>query len=200
MTAGIYAAAQDNTVLDMADNLLPFARIAYEYPIAGYNVMIGGFIISGGDTVSSSEELSMKRESYGMDIQIDGEIAEREASLIMTKVFKNEVQFTGIGAQLDEDDTEDVYNDSFSVEGTYSITPEFIAKAAYMNFNDRFEYDKATKVNVKDLDYAINLGFDYGFNMTNTPVKLAVEYAWMEPTLSRVESYESFHTTITWPF
>jgi hypothetical protein len=200
VTAGIYAAAQDNRVLDMADNLLPFARIAYEYPIGDYNVMIGGFIISGGDTVSSTEELSMKKETYGMDIQIEGEIADREASLVMTKVFKNEVEFTGIGAQSDDDDTEDIYNDSFSVEGTYSVTPEFIAKLGYMNFNDRFAYDKVTKVNVKDLDYAINVGVDYGFTAVNTPMKLAVEYAWMEPTLSRVESYESFMATITLPF
>lgn len=200
VTAGIYAAAQDNRVLDMGDNLIPFARIAYEYPIGDYNMMVGGFIISGGDTVSATEELSMKRESYGMDIQIEGEIADKEASLIFTKVFKNKVEYTGIGAQSDDDDTEDIYNDSFSVEGTYSITPEFIGKLAYMNFNDRFEYDKATKVNVKDLDYAINVGVDYGFTAIETPMKLAVEYAWMEPSLSRVESYEAFMATLTLPF
>jgi len=200
VTAGIYAAAQDNRVMDMGDNLIPFARIAYEYPIAGYNVMIGGFILSGGDTVSDTEELSMKRDTYGMDMQIDGQIADREASLILTKVFKNEVQYTGIGAQSDDDDTEDIYNDSFSVEGTYSITPDIIAKAAYMDFNDRFEYDNATKINVKDLDYAINLGVDYGFIVTGTAMKLAIEYAWMEPSLSRVKEYESFMATLTLPF
>ena len=200
VTAGIYAAAQDNRVLDMTDNILPFARIAYEYPIGDYNVMIGGFIISGGDTVSPTDELSMKKETYGMDIQIEGEIADKEASLIFTKVFKNEVTFTGIDSQSDELDTEDIYNDSFSVEGTYSITPEFIGKLAYMNFNDRYEYDKSTKVNVKDLDYAINVGVDYGFTVTNTSMKLAVEYAWMEPSLSRVENYESFMATLTLPF
>ena len=200
ITAGFYAAAQDNRVLDMGDNLIPFARIAYEYPIGDYNVMIGGFILSGGDTVSSTEALSMKRETYGMDIQVEGEIADREASLVFTKVFKNEVTFTGIDSQSDELDTEDIYNDSFSVEGTYSITPEFIGKLAYMHFNDRYEYDNSTKINVKDLDYAINVGVDYGFTVTNMPMKLAVEYAWMEPSLSRVESYESFMATITLPF
>lgn len=200
VTAGIYAPAQDNRVLDMGDNLLPFARIAYEYPIGDYNVMIGGFIISGGDTVDPTQELSIKRNSYGMDIQVEGDIADREASLVFTNVFKNEVEFTGIGAQSDDDDTEDIYNDSFSVEGTYSITPEFIGKLAYMHFNDRFEYDKSTKVNVKDLDYAINVGVDYGFTAIETPMKLAVEYAWMEPSLSRVENYQAFMATVTLPF
>jgi hypothetical protein len=199
VTAGIYTPTQDNALMDMGDNILPFARIAYEYPIGDYNVMVGGFIISGGDTVSSTEALSIKRETYGMDVQIEGDIADREASLTMTNIFKNKVEFTGIGAQLDHD-TEDIYNESFSVEGTISVTPEFIAKLGYMTFNDLFEYSKATKVNVKDLDYAINIGLDYGFSVTNTPMKLAVEYAWMEPSLSRVESYEAFMATLTLPF
>ena len=200
VTAGIYAPAQDNVIIDMGDNLLPFARIAYEHPIGDYNVMIGAFIISGGDTVDTTQELSVKKESYGMDIQIEGEIADKEASLTFTNVFKNKVEYTGIGAQSDDDDTEDVYNDSFSVEGTYSVTPEFIAKLAYMHFNDRFEYDNATKINVKDIDYAINVGVDYGFIVTDMPMKLAVEYAWMEPSLSRVENYQSFMATLTLPF
>ena len=135
-----------------------------------------------------------------MDIQIEGEIGDKEASLIFTNVFKNKVEYTGIGAQSDDDDTEDVYNDSFSVEGTYSVTPEFIAKLAYMHFNDRFEYDNTTKINVKDIDYAINVGVDYGFIVTDMPMKLAVEYAWMEPSLSRVENYQSFMATLTLPF
>ena len=59
---------------------------------------------------------------------------------------------------------------------------------------------KATKVNVKDLDYAINIGVDYGFIVTDMAMKLAVEYAWMNPSLDRVENYESFMATLTLPF
>ena len=53
LTAGIYTPTQDNALMDMGDNILPFARIAYEHPIGDYNVMIGAFVISGGDTVDS---------------------------------------------------------------------------------------------------------------------------------------------------
>ena len=200
VTAGIYTPNQDNALMDMGDNILPFARIAYEYPIGDYNVMVGGFIISGGDTVSSTQSLSIKRETYGMDMQIEGKIADKEASLVLTKVFQNKVEYTGIGAHSEEDDTEDIYNNGFSVEGTYSITPEFIGKLGYLHFNDRFEYSGAKKINVKDLDYAINVGVDYGFSIKNTTFKLAVEYAWMEPTLDRVEEYQSFMATLTLPF
>lgn len=203
VTAGIYAPSQDNAFIDMSDNILPFARIAYEYPIGDYNVMLGAFIISGGDTVSETETLSMKRETYGFDLQIEGEIVDREASLTLTNILKNKVEFTGIGAQSDDDDTEDIYNEAFSVEGTISVTPEIIAKVGYMTFNDLFDYKyngfPGNKINVKDLDSAINVGVDYGFSVTGTPMKLAVEYAWMNPSLDRVEDYQSFMATITLP-
>lgn len=204
VTAGIYTPTQDNAFIDMADNILPFARIAYEYPIGDYNVMIGAFIISGGDNVSETETLSMKRETYGFDVQIEGDIADREASLTFTNILKNKIEFTGIGAQSDDDDTEDTDNEALSVEGTISITPEIIAKLGYMTFNDVFDYryngNPVRKINVKDLDYAINVGVDYGFSAVNMPMKLAIEYAWMDPSLDRVENYESFMATLTLPF
>ncbi len=200
VTAGIYSPAQDNAVIDMGDNILPFARIAYEHPIGDYNVMIGAFIISGGDNVSDVESLSVKREMYGMDLQIEGDIADREASLTLVNIFKNKVEFTGIGAQSDEDDTEDIYNEAFSVEGAISVTSSIVAKVGYMTFNDLFAYKNSDKDNVKDLDSAINLGVDYGFSVTGTPIKLAVEYAWMNPKLDKVKNYESFMATFTLPF
>lgn len=205
VTAGIYTPTQDNAFIDMSDNILPFARIAYEYPIGDYNVMLGAFIISGGDNVSPTETLSMKRETYGIDLQIEGDIADREASLTLTNILKNKVEFTGLGSQSDDDDTEDSYNRALSVEGTVSVTPEIIAKVGYMVFDDQFDYryninTADDKIDVKDLDSAINIGLDYGFTVTDTPIKLAVEYAWMNPTLDRVKNYESFMATLTLPF
>jgi len=85
-----------------------------------------------------------------------------------------------------------------------SITDSIVAKAAYMTFNDVFDYryngNPQGKINVKDLDYAINLGLDYGFNLINKDMKLAIEYAWMNPSLDRVENYQSFMATLTLPF
>ena len=207
VTAGIYTPVQDNALMDMADNLLPFARVAYEYPMGDYNVMIGAFIVSGGDTVENNQELSIKRDTYGVDLQIEGDIADKEASLTSTYVSKNEVEYTGIGAQS-TDDVKDIYNSSFSIEGAISVTDAFVAKLGYMTFNDRNEYrtdggkgpGKTTKINVKDIDSAINAGVDYGFIVTNVAMKLAVEYAWMNASLDRVENYESFMATLTLPF
>ena len=210
VTVGMYTPAQDNANagIQMSDNILPFARIAYEYPIGGYNVILGGFAIVGGDHVSDTDNIEVKRETYGMDLQIEGDIADKEATLTLTNVFKNKVEYTGMGAQL-TDDVEDIDNESFSIEGAISVTPEIVAKVAYMTFDDHYVYegrglsgdgDNELKNDVKDLDYAINVGVDYGFTVTNIPMKLAVEYAWMDPYLDRVENYESFMATLTLPF
>lgn len=207
-TAGIYTPGQDNVLFEMSDNILPFARIAYEHPVGDYNVMLGAFIISGGDTGLATDTLSIKRETYGVDMQIEGHIADKEASLTMTNVFKNKVEFTGVGAQL-FDHAEDIDNEAFSVEGTLSITPSVVAKVGYMTYDDNYIYDglglgndgdNELKNDAKDLDYAINVGIDYGFTASNMPMKLAVEYAWMKPYLDRVENYESFMATVTLPF
>lgn len=198
-TAGLYAPAQDNLYIDMGSNLLPFLRVAYEHPIGEYNVILGAFAINGGENVAPTGALSIKRDTYGMDLQVEGDIAEKEATLTLTKVFKNKIEYTGMGAGSIEH-FEDVYNDAFSIEGAVSITPEVVLKAGYMTYNDLYEYDKVTKINVKDLDSAISLGLDYGFVVTGTQMKLALEYAWMEPSLQRVADYESFMATLTLPF
>ncbi len=212
ITAGIYTPGQDDADVDMSKNILPFARIAYEHPIGDYNVMIGAFMISGGDDVSSTERLGIKRETYGMDMQIEGPIADREASLTLTNIFRNKVEFTGIEAPL-PDDSDNIYNKAFSVDAAYSVTPSIVAKVGYMTFNDKFHYltgvhetgtgehgAPSPKIDVQDLDYAINVGLDYGFTLIGKSMKLAVEYAWMEPYMDRVENYQSFHTTLTLPF
>ena len=194
VTVGIYTPAQDNTDknIDMIDNLLPFARVAYEHPIGNYNVIIGAFTILGGDSVSSDQDTSVKREAYGIDMQIEGDIADKEASLTLTKVFKHKVDYTGIDANI-VDTTSDSYRDSSSIAGAVSVTPEVVLKAGYMTFDDHYN-------NTKDIDYAINLGLDYGFTVSNMPIKLAVEYAWINPELDNVKNYESFMATFTLPF
>lgn len=198
ITVGMYTQEQDNTDIKMSDNMVPFARIAYEHPIGDYNVILGAFVIDGGDSASPDESPSFKKEAYGIDLQIEGDIADKETLLTLTKVFKNKVEWSGLGADADDN----AYNDSFSIEGAVSVTPEIVLKTGYMTFDDRtvFDIDHADKQDVKDIDYAITLGVDYGFVVTDTLIKLAVEYAWMNPKLDRVESYENFMATFTLPF
>lgn len=209
ITVGMYAPAQDNAFIDVSDNLIPFARIAYEYMYSDFNFIFGAFIMNGGDKVASTEALSIKRNTYGIDFQIEGFIMDKEVTLAASNVFKNDVEFTGIGAGHEED-AESMYDEGFSVQGAVSLTDEFIAKISYMHYNDKNEYRddnlngtlspaKTTKINVKDLDYAIGLGLDYGFSII-VPMKLAVEYAWMEPSLDRVKKYQDFMVTLTLPF
>lgn len=208
VTAGAYAPSQDNLYMDIADNILPFARVAYAYPIGDFNVMAGAFAIAGGSTVASTEPLSIERETYGIDMQIEGEIAEKLVSLNVAKILKNEVTYTGIDAgavhELDNLD-----NEAFSIEGEVNLTPDFGVKVAYMEYNDRYTYPdhdhgggdehegedhdhESTNdfVDVRDLDHAITVGFDYSFEF-HLPMKVTAEYCWAKPSLDRVKEYET---------
>lgn len=189
-TVGLYAPAQDNLHFNLASNQLPFARVAYEYPIGDFNVIAGVFGISGGSTVSSTSPLHIERETYGMDLQLEGNIADKSVSLILSNIFRNKVTYSGIGAGTG--DFNNVLNDALSLEGEVNLTPSFGVKAAYMSFNDLYAYPHESKyVNIKDIDHAITIGLDYSFELY-LPMKLSVEHSWAKPYLSEVKDYRDF--------
>jgi len=194
-TVGMYAQGQDNNQLELTSNLIPFARIAYEYPVGAYNLILGGFIISGGDTVDATSSLSIERETYGMDFMVEGYIGDKSATLTMSKVFKNEVTYTGMGAGSTSD-VDNLDNEAFSVGGEVNLTPEFGVKLSYLTFNDLYDYadggkGEVKKVNVQDLDNAITVGMDYSFKYY-LPMKLSVEHSWAKPSRADIEDYRDF--------
>ncbi len=194
-TVGMYAQGQDNVQMELTSNLIPFARIAYEYPIGAYNFILGGFVMSGGDTVDPTSSLSIERKTYGMDFMVEGYIGDKSATLTMSKVFKNEVTYTGIGAGSSKD-LDNLDNEAFSVGGEVNLTPEFGVKLSYLTFNDLYAYDdggkgRLTHINVKDLDNAITVGMDYSFKYY-LPMKLTVEHSWAKPSRSDIEDYRDF--------
>lgn len=193
-SVGMYAPAQDNRYMELTSNILPFARVAYEYPVGDFNLILGAFGIVGGSTVSETESMHIKRETYGMDFQVEGMIAEKSVSLIMSNVFHNKLTYTGLGSELEE--FNNVLNDAFSVEGEVNLTPDFGVKAAYMTMNDRYTYPHESKyVNIKDIDRAITIGFDYSFALY-LPMKLSVEHAWAKPYLDQVKDYRDLMVTL----
>jgi hypothetical protein len=190
-TLGMYAQGQDNNELTLTSNLIPLLRLGYEYPVGGYNLILGGFAIIGGDTVSDTSALSIKRDTYGMDFMVEGYIADKSVTLTMSKVFKNEVTYTGIGAGTSKD-LENMDNEAFSVGGEVNLTPDFGVKLAYLTMNDLYAYPtQENHINVKDLDYAITVGTDYSFKYY-LPMKLTAEYSWAQPSKSTVEDYTDF--------
>jgi hypothetical protein len=197
-TIGMYAPVQDNFYMNMGANMLPFARVAYEYPVGDYNLILGAFAIVGGETTDERASLRVKRETYGIDLQLEGEIAERSINVIATNIFKNNVEFTGMGAGANHD-LENADNDAFSIEGQMMMTEDIGVKLSYLQYNDTYNYENRKWVNVQDIDYAISAGVDYAF-MAYVPMKLAVEYTWVEPGSERVDNYQGFLVTLTMPF
>jgi len=197
-TIGLTAPAQDNLHLNLGSNMIPFARVAYEYPVGDYNLIFGAFAMAGGETTSPRAPLRVKRETYGIDFQLEGEIAEKSLSVIATNIFKNKVEFTGVGAGSTHD-LENEDNDAFSIEGQIMMTDEVGVKLSYLQYNDLTNYEKRKYINVQDLDYAVTTGLDYSFDVY-VPMKLSLEYSWAKPGLDRVENYQSFLVTLTMPF
>lgn len=195
---GMYAPVQDNTYLNIGSNLLPFARLAYEYPVGDYNLIFGAFAIIGGETTSEKASLSVMRETYGIDFQLEGEIAEKSFSVIATNIFKNKVEYTGRG-EGSTHDLESSVNDAFSIEGQLMMTEEVGLKLSYLQYNDTYDYENRKWINVQDLEYAVTAGVDYSF-MAYVPMKLAAEYSWAESGLERVENYQNLLITLTLPF
>ena len=192
VTAGAYAPAQDQRDMNIGSNVLPFARLAYEFPVGGFNLMIGAFGINGGDTVAANEPLHIKRETYGLDLQLEGSVADFPVSLVMSKVLKNDVMWTGIGNNHENpEEYTDVDNQGFSVEGEVNVLENLGLKLAYMTYDDVYPYTKSSHLDALDIADAITVGMDYSFNVY-LPMKLAVEHSWVNPGLDRVHNWNDF--------
>lgn len=202
-SVGVFSPSQDNSDMTLTNNFMPLARIAYEYPMGDFNFIFGGFAIGGGSTASSGEDLRVERETYGIDLQIEGKIAQKNVTLIATKVLRNDVNYTGLEAGTTED-LKDALNRAFSVEAEVSMTDDLAMKLAYLEYNDLFTYpdvggDGEHSVNnhldVRDIARAITLGFDYSFKYY-LPMRVSVENSWAVPALDRVENYSDFVVTL----
>jgi hypothetical protein len=201
-SVGIYSPAQDNSDMTLSSNFMPLVRLAYEYPIGDFNFIFGGFAIGGGSSSSSGEELSIERETYGVDLQIEGKIAQKDVTVTVTKVLKNDVNYTGDGAGTTED-LMDILSRAFSVETEVSLTNNFAVKVAYLDYNDLYTYPDVgggehstnNHLDVRDIDRAITLGFDYSFKYY-LPMTVSVENSWAAPALDRVDNYTDFVVTL----
>lgn len=189
-TVGMYAPAQDNVAIELSENFLPFGRIAYEYDLGDFNLIFGGFIIDGGSIVSSTTPLSIKRETYGIDFQLEGVVADRSVSFIVSDVLKNKVTYSGIGSGTNKDYT-DLLNKALSMEGEVNLTPDFGLKLAYLRYDDLYNYSGHQRDDARDLDHAYTVGADYSFK-AYLPMKLAVEHAWAAPSKVGVKDYKDF--------
>ena len=92
------------------------------------------------------------------------------------------------------------------VASFYKIGLIFDGENGEIEYGGDVSTEKAIGFSMEDADeywlsgFPIDRWLDYGFSAIDTPMKLAVEYAWMEPSLSRVENYPAFMATVTLPF
>ena len=196
-TVGAFSPAKNGVTMEMSKNILGLARIAYEYPTENFNFILGGFGIYGGGTVAPSEPLSIHQNTYGIDFQLEGTLWDKSVSLVMSKVLKNKVTYTGLRSNsTDPEEYTNLDNKAFSVEGEVNLIDSLGIKMAYMTFDDASGYTEtdegssyvADHINVRDIDHAYTVGVDYSFKVY-LPMKIAIEHAWVEPSLERMEDY-----------
>jgi len=200
-TVGMFTPAQDNANMQMSSNILRFARGAYEYPVGDFNLIFGGFGVNGGSQVSATDPLSVEQNTYGVDFQLEGLLLGKSVSVVMSKVLKNKVTYTGVGANLlDPERNTNLDSRAFSTEAEINLTPDFGLKAAYLTFDDLSDYTQTINgaggyarnhADVRDLDHAYTIGADYSFELC-LPMKLAIEHSWAKPSLERVKDYRDF--------
>lgn len=196
-TFGLYAPGQDNLYMNLSKNLLPMARITYEYPIGEFNIVFGGFGIAGDGSSNSMDSLKIERESYGLDLQVEGTLFDKDVHFIASKVLKNEVTITGTNVGIISD-LENRDNEAFSIEGVVDLTHNLSAKFAYLTYDDLYDYPEYgvdnNRIDALDIDNAVTIGFNYNFQFY-TSMQVGVEHSWIKPGLDRVKDFRNFLVT-----
>ena len=167
-----------------------FARLTYEHDIAGFNVAVGGYYIDGDvrdnnategvGKVLGVEGDAFDRESAGLDLQIQGDVADMSLMVTAGWVLKNDYTEDGvIGAAQDKDTT------GFSVAAQLNPTDTWGVKLAYLSYNDD-SVGVVGDINDEDI---INVGLEYNVDQN---LRLCLEYSdtsYEDPTLANQKDF-----------
>lgn len=204
MTIGAYVPAHNSTGIDVGSGMLPFIRLAYEQPVADI-VFIGGvYGIKGHSTASSGDinstlgqtATNIRKEAYGLDLQLEGKVLEIDTLLTINLVFKdsvilNDPDNTASGKIIESD------IQANSIELAIYPKPAFGVKIAYLTLNDRGLYtNRPAKIDLLDKT-AYTLGVDYSFRQNIT---LTTEYSLVQPNKQNIENYSDLLAVLTLSF
>ena len=206
---GFYVpATSEHEGLDIGTDAIGIGRIAVAPTFGDWTVMVGAYGLSGTaklsdsalDNNKSSVEngsrlVDITREAYGLDAQVEGNIAGMSTVITLNAVLYNKtelyhpglgnedkLQFTD-GAEFGAGD-----NEAFSAEVQVNPREDFGVKVAYLHFNDKYDYrnsninpagtsgDGFNKPDKFDRE-EYSLGLDYSFRQN---VRFAVEYTYSD--------------------
>jgi len=203
VSIGVYAPAQNSDGLDVGASLIPFGRIAYEISLGSWTITPGAYAISGSAKMSDEALevvpstgilVDIKREAYGVDLQLEGTLANMSTMLTFNTVLKNKTTFDPAikvpGSLKAEDDT------ATSLEFQLNPITSLGVKAAFLTYDTDESF--VGKNNQIDIDKnAYSFGLNYGFRQN---ILLDVEYSYTDPKDSLIDPSSSLFFMATAAF
>lgn len=218
LTVGAYVPIQNSDGIDIGSSMIPFARLAYEQPIGNMRIIVGTYGMSGKAKASNilfdstlegyvpRELVELKKEAYGFDLQLEGELLSKEFLLTINSVLKNEITLDKpyLMNYIAPTVRESIYGDPSDADmRAYSIALEVYPidalglKVAYLRLDDdgphTYELDK---VDAKDKD-AYTFGFDYSLTQN---IKFTMEYSMVQAQRENVEDFTDLLAVLTISF
>ncbi|MBU0720837.1 hypothetical protein KJ877_05800 [bacterium] len=213
-TFGAYVPVHNPDGIDIRASMIMFSRLAYEQPLGDLTLILGAYGISGKTKASNTSFdpsisgyipralVEIKKEAYGLDLQLEGTMLDMYTQLTMNAVLKNKTSLDNpylMGDPIIDvlGEPEDAHTKAYSISFELYPVSSLGLKFSYLELDDKglhiFEPDK---IDVKD-KRAFTLGFDYSFRQN---VKFTMEYSMVRPTKENIADYGDILSVLTISF
>jgi hypothetical protein len=147
LTAGIAVPSQNTEGIDAGYRLLPFWRVSLAQPIGNLSVMLGAYGFKGnilasdqslnGEIVDGNAALvKVRKEGYGLDLEVDGDIYDMSTMTTLNYVAKNIVH-SDSSSLLTSYNLQNTNNKAASVEFQINPVDQLALKAAYLRYSNK---------------------------------------------------------------
>jgi hypothetical protein len=211
-TMGAYVPMHNSDGIDSGSTAIGLGRLAYELPISDMILTVGAFGISGQAEASNTifdpslsgvvprALVTVEKEAYGLDLQLEGYIMDVSTLLTVNAVFKNKTTLSDptlmVGGGI-FGEPEDAHTQAYSVDLAVYPWSSLGFKVAYLNMDDKgphtFEPDK---IDAKD-KHALSFGLDYSFRQN---IMFTVEYSMVSPSRNDIKDYSDALAVLTLSF
>lgn len=214
-TLGAYVPKHNNDGIDIGGSMIPFSRIAYEQPIGDTNLIMGGYGIKGVAKMRNTTFepkligyvpqalVEVKKEAYGVDLQVEGYLFSQSSLLTANAVLKNTTTLdkpylmnylTGSILTSIFGEPEDADMKAYSIEWEVYPISSLGLKLSVLKLDDMGSHTyEPDKVDVKDKN-TYTVGFDYSYRQN---IMLSMEYSMIQPMKKDIEDYTALLTVLT---
>lgn len=217
-TVGAYVPIHNSDGIDIGNSMIPFARITLEQQIGDLNLIVGAYGIKGSAKASntlfdpalegyvSQALVEVKKEAYGFDLQLEGQMFSMETMLTLNAALKNKTELDNPALMnyITSPISSNIYGEPEDGDMSgYSASFEFYPisslglKIAYLKLDDEGPHTyEPDKVDAKD-KIAYTVGFDYSYRQNLT---FTMEYSLVQPDRKDIADYSDLLAVLTVSF